>query len=393
MMKKASHIVFLVILAAVFVAVPILTVLGRGQISYYEQRRLAVFPVLTREGVMDGSYFSALDSFLSDHFAGRDRLLKTDTALRLRMGKPVVNDLVVNSDALLNFQGYLHWDTDYLKASAEHRAAQYRELQEYVDSLGGSFCFLALPYQATYFAEDYPVYMDDRLWNTDALRGHLREAMNAAGVPYLDMYEEYRKQDFPREYYFETDHHFSLWGGFAAYQSLCGLLGEITAWDFAENVSAEDFDFVTVDKPFLGSSNRKLYGLWNTSDKAELAYVKDDIPFARWDNGAAREASVYTLPADTEEYATYGVYMGGDIAETIIRTDRPDRPNILIYGDSYTNVLECLLWTQANELRSLDYRYYSGPRLRDYIAAFQPDIVICVRDETVFYSETENGVT
>ena len=207
MVKKASNLVFLLLLAAVFVSVPILTVLGHGKISYYEQRMLAPFPALSWESVMDGSYFSALEAFLSDHFGGRDQLLKADTALRMKLGKPVVNDLVVNTDPLLNYHGYLHWGTDYMAASAAVRAEAYQSLQEYAASFGGTFCFLALPYQATYFAGDYPSYLDDRLWNTNAMRDCLREAMTAAGVPYIDMYEEYRREDFPREYYFESDHH------------------------------------------------------------------------------------------------------------------------------------------------------------------------------------------
>ena len=75
-MKKASQLVFLVILALVFVTVPVLTVLGHGRISYYEQRVLAPLPELTRESVLDGSFFTGLDSFLSDHFGGRDSLLR-----------------------------------------------------------------------------------------------------------------------------------------------------------------------------------------------------------------------------------------------------------------------------------------------------------------------------
>ena len=85
--------------------------------------------------------------------------------------------------------------------------------------------------------------------------------------------------------------------------------------------------------------------------------------------------------------------MGGDIGESVITTNRPKLPNILIYGDSFTNPLETLLWTQANELRSIDFRYYTQCTLKDYIAEHKPDIVICVRDETVFLSEAGNGIT
>lgn len=134
-------------------------------------------------------------------------------------------------------------------------------------------------------------------------------------------------------------------------------------------------------------------GLWNTSDAIQLAYPKDNILFVRTNNGIQVDSTVYTLPENEDELVTYSVYMGGDIGESVITTNRPKLPNILIYGDSFTNPLETLLWTQANELRSIDFRYYTQCTLKDYIAEHKPDIVICVRDETTFLSEAGNGIT
>ena len=51
------------------------------------------------------------------------------------------------------------------------------------------------------------------------------------------------------------------------------------------------------------------------------------------------------------------------------------------------------LYTVANELQSIDFRYYTQCTLKDYIAEHKPDIVICVRDETTFLSEAGNGIT
>ena len=393
MMKKASQILFFIILAVVFVSVPVATVVGRSSVSFYEQRTLAHLPALTRASLADGSFFADAETFLSDHFGGRDRLIKADIRLRLMLDKPVVNGLVVNSRSLVTDHGFVRWDNGYLDASAAARAEQYRELQEVVEANGGYFCFLTVPYHSTYFASDYPAYMDDRLWHTDRLRGCFQTAMEAVGVPYLDMYTAYKAQGLPREFYYETDHHYSLRGGFAAYEALTAKLRAETDWAFSDNTAADDFDFVTLPNPFLGSANRKLYGLWETSDRAEIARPKADIPFTRTDNGVPSEARVYDVPENETALVTYSLYMGGDIGETVIRTDRPDRPNILIYGDSFSNALESLLWTQANELCSLDLRHYSAMTLREYIAEYKPDIVICVRDETVLYSETGNGRT
>jgi len=40
---------------------------------------------------------------------------------------------------------------------------------------------------------------------------------------------------------------------------------------------------------------------------------------------------------------------------------------------------------------SLDFRYYTAQTLGEYIDKHKPDVVICVRDETVYLSTDGNG--
>ena len=113
------------------------------------------------------------------------------------------------------------------------------------------------------------------------------------------------------------------------------------------------------------------------------------MPFTRTDNGAAVPATLYTLPEEGS-VVDYNIYMGGDIAETVLQTDRPELPDLLIFGDSFTNPLETLLYTGFNETRCLDLRYYQGSLL-DYVRTYQPDVVLCVRDDTAYLSPEGNG--
>ena len=67
------------------------------------------------------------------------------------------------------------------------------------------------------------------------------------------------------------------------------------------------------------------------------------------------------------------------------------RPNVLIYGDSFTNALETLLYASFNEMRALDLRHYTGMKLSEYIEKYRPDVVICVRDDSSFLMTGGNG--
>ena len=116
-----------------------------------------------------------------------------------------------------------------------------------------------------------------------------------------------------------------------------------------------------------------------------------DVPFTRTDSGEPSDPEVYALPVSDDEVLTYNLYMGGDKANTVIDTQREELPNILIYGDSFTNALECIAYLSFNEMHSLDLRHYQEMSLEDYIRAFQPDVVICIRDYEVLLYPSENG--
>ena len=149
--------------------------------------------------------------------------------------------------------------------------------------------------------------------------------------------------------------------------------------------------FDTLGGEMVSNAAQNGFGAANKLNNLLTASFAEDLPFTRFDNGAAAEATVYALPGSDAEPLTYGLYMGGDIAETVIRTDRPELPNALIFGDSFTNPVECLAYYSFNELRSVDLRHYTVQSLSDYIAAYQPDVVLCVRDYQSLLLREFNG--
>lgn len=391
-MKRVSNIAFLCAALLLIVLIPVASLVGpRAQASYYEQRTLARFPSPSLETICNGAFFADLETYAADHIAGRDYLLKTDTAINMLLRRPNVNGLLVNTDVLLNTHGFSRWNLDYIADDAAAAAADYAALQREIHAYGGYFCYLGVPLQSTYFASSYPSYMDNRLWHTETIREAFSEAMASEGVPFIDMHAQYEQMGFPREFYYETDHHFSLKGAFAVYQVLMQHLQEEKQ---IQNAYLDEDDFVweTLPNPFLGSANRKLYGLWQSEDLVEIAYPKKEIEFIRTDLGQ-QSAEIFSLPENAQSTVTYSVYMGGDIGETIIQTNRSDLPNVLIYGDSFTNAIETVLWTGFNETRCLDFRYYTEMSLVEYLKEFQPDIVVCVRDEMNYLSLSGNGRT
>ncbi len=100
-----------------------------------------------------------------------------------------------------------------------------------------------------------------------------------------------------------------------------------------------------IERPFLGSRSRKLLGEYPTDDKLYRFTLGTPVPFTREDNGKPVASTVVNENFNN----VYDYYMGGDIGETIIKTNRPGLPRVLVVGDSFTNPLEGILYTSCDE--------------------------------------------
>jgi len=376
-----------------FIAAVLAITLNKGDVasSFFENRTLEKMPFFSADRFFSGEYFEDWENWFTDHAAGRETILKADTRLQLDLfHKPVVNNVVVQDNVLLGFNRYGKWDTSYLETDSAKMARKFRDFADYVAEMGGIFYYVGLPDQYSYFNHLYPDYMENREWVLEPLHAFFSQAMNEYGVSYIDMRSEYEALGRPKEFYSLTDHHYTFHGALAAYQVLLRRINEDTGMGL-KILTTDDMQIKQLPNPYLGSRNRKLHGLRYMGEHAAYAVLNDPIPYSRWDNGRRTDAPVFRLPAGDAVITDYGFYMGQDYAETIIRTYREGLPNALIFGESFTNAMETLLYTAFNETRSLDMRHYDKKTLRQYVAEYRPDIVICIRDDTAFLTETGNG--
>ena len=385
-MKRAANLCFLLLFLVGLAAVPLGTLLApKSSTSFWENRSLTSLPQLSTEGILDGSFFTDTESCFSDHIVWRDGFMALNTWADLNLlGRPVVSDQVVTDEVILNFHGYGQWDISYQQQQAQEMGDALAALSELVKGYGGYFCYLGVPQQFSYYSDRYPDYMDNRQWSIAPARQAFAQALEERGIPYVDMLAVYDAQGRPETYYSTVDHHYTFAGALEAYEALLTCINEDTGLGLDILREGEGLEVTTLDNHYLGSKTRKLYDLWPSEEKAQVGYPSPAIPFTRTDNGTEVEATVYDLPESPEEDVLYTLYMGGDVAETIIRTDRPDLPSALIFGESYTNALETVLWTAFDETRSLDLRYYTGSSLEEYLETWQPDVVICLRDDSSY---------
>ena len=366
--------------------------LPKNRYSYYENRNLSAFPEITAETVLSGQVFGDLETLFCDYAAGRTTALKAVTWCDLNVfHRPVVNDIVVTDDALLE-QLYTMPDTaDDIARKAADVAADNAALRDQIEAYGGHYCYIAVPCQYAYYEDEYPSYLENRSAYTAAELAALNSAMDAQGITHVDMGPIFDSLGHLPAFSSKVDNHYGLRGAYETYRAAVQALNDAYGLALSFPEEGADVTFSALPNPYMGSRTRKLMGLRGNDEKLLTAAFREDIPFTRFDNGGEVAATVYALPATDTEPLTYGLYMGGDIAETVLRTDRPELPSVLIFGDSFTNPVESLAYYSFDEMRSVDLRHYKTQSISDYIAAYQPDVVICIRDYEALLSRSDNG--
>lgn len=180
----------------------------------------------------------------------------------------------------------------------------------------------------------------------------------------------------------QVDHHYTYAGG----QSVYGMILE-RLQEMGVPVEAAELETTTLKNAYLGSRSARLCELWESGERLTYGYPTKQIAFTRydWGNENPGAETVLTLPEEGAP-VSYTMYMGGDVSETILETHREELPDCLIFGDSFTNLQETLLYASFDEMRSLDMRHFTESSLWEYVEEYQPPVVLCIYDQGI-YSE------
>lgn len=390
-MKRLSQIIFIIMFLSIIFSMPILTKLQKNEtISQFENRKLMAVPTISKETLLNGDYFNNWETYLDDHIYLRNLWIKSYTYMNMHiLDKAKINNIVIGKDGfLLPFYSYnTKYDADIHKANIEAMATQMEALQQHIQKNGGSFYFVGIPEQSSFNKDKYPDYFYSNKEKVENAERFMFSSLDNHGIAYINMNKVYR-ENMQKDYYSKTDHHYNFEGAYTAYQEILKRLLE--DGKLQGDLPKDEFEIKTLPNPFAGSRNRQIYNLYPTDEKVKIAIPRKVISYEKLTNGTS-DPKFYFYNTNGQAPVNYGVYMGGDWAETVIKTNNKDLPNLLVFGDSFTNALEPLLYGHFNETRILDLRHYRDMSLYQYIDKYKPDIVIMVRDDLSYASMKGNG--
>lgn len=335
--------------------------------SMLERRPLEKRPGFTRAALADGSYFRSWETYLSDQVPWREQWVLYHSLFRVRLlGRQLINRMYLGSD------GYLlvtpppppGSDMDDRIASA---IARLGTLNRHVETYGGRFVYLHVPHKQMIHREHYPWYVQ---WPAeyDQVDADIIGGLSAAGVSAIDLRSEFLSDASSEELFYRTDHHWTFEGSYKGYSRLIEHFG-------LSPYPLDDLIVTTLPNPYEGSLNRRIGMALESSDRLTFATPKVPVEYTMTVTGGEPEPFI-ALPKDPDEPIDYDVFMGGDHAEILIDTHRPELPDALLVGPSFTNSIEPLLYLHFDQLRILDLRAYHEMSLYDYVDKHQPDCVM-----------------
>lgn len=253
-LKKAYVLLLVTVCALPLVLTPLF-----GESESAEKRDLSEFPSLIKDGKLNLSFTSELDTWITEHFCFRSELITANNALKATVFSTSDEDkVIVGKNDWLYFA---ETTDDYLglnrlsDADIGHIVTIAELMDEYVTGKGGRFVFAVAPNKNTLYPENMPAYYRRTKEPTNLER--LTEALS--GRPYFaDLLGALQGAEEPT--YHARDSHWNNLGAVRGFNAILDAAGK--AHETYENVPyhwerAWDGDLDAMIFPSLGYKDQQ----------------------------------------------------------------------------------------------------------------------------------------
>lgn len=332
-----------VVFAVILVALPLITAFSKKEkVSEWENRDLATFPSFSSEAILDKSFMQGFDSYISDHFIGRNFWVKLKSNLELLTLKKE------NNSILLTTKGTLVEDLG--KPNERYLNQNIDGILRFAENNPDTKIYTAVAPTSCDLYSDFLPYgkkTESQKKQIDLFYSQLGKS--AYGI---DIYSSlYSKKD--QYIYYGTDHHWTSLGAYYAYHQIATALDfkpyEKTMFDI-EHASNEFYGTYssksnisvkpdTIDIFSLAASDLSVTDVYINNGKETKKY--DDIYFREWLNKKDK----------------YSVFLGQVQPEVTIKTNVQNNKKLLIFKDSFAHSLVPFLALHYSEIKLIDLRY------------------------------------
>ena len=349
-MKKRS-LILICAAAAFLLFISIGTIITPDvEFSPDENRYLTQKPEISAKSILDGSFESRSEEYLSDQIIGRKKWVEMKSMTEASMGISDINGVYLCTKGRVVEKVTVR---DFDSKNYEKNLRRAAELSQICRQEGIETDVMLIPTAAYVYENELPHY---------ALTFDEDEAFDMArkilGDDLIDLRDRFKEEKQNENLFFKTDHH---WTGRGARTGAAEFLAHKGSSEGAEKVLSCGME--TLSRDFKGTLYSKVLlktlgtDIIETSADARKADVKVRIEGKEYD-------SLY-FDRYLKEKDKYAVYFGGNYAEVNIKTGASageplSGEKLLIVKDSFANSMVPFLLDDFTEITMVDTRFYRG---------------------------------
>ncbi len=362
--KMTPEKVMIALFAVVLMGMPIVTVaLPKQERSENENRTLADFPTLVNQSKMDKaedfgdvidaikwdyitvrdkpSFMDDVETYYSDHLAGRESWVMTKNRLETLIGKQEINGIYTVDDQMI--QVFKEYDPENV---ADNMAA----MNAFVANNPDIECSLMLSptSQEMNFSKmpSYGGYISQKTFIDDCYKQTSERLSTIDCLSFLSSH----KDDY---LFYRTDHHWTSLGAYYAYCAAAKTLG-YTAYNLS------DFNIESASSEFRGTLYSKTLDNGITPDIIDYYHLKNGAPEIKMTVFDGMKETVYDS-LYVREYLDvkdkYSSFTGTNAPLITIETNVDNGKNLLLIKDSYAHSLVPFLVNHYSKITMVDMRY------------------------------------
>lgn len=311
----------------------------KGKESFHENRELAQRPGFSPEELYDGSFAKQLNTFITDHFAGRSYWISAKSRLESQLSESIINGVYIADGRLL--------DAEISKRPSFEKSIS--EINRYMESSSGAVYFVAVPTSSGIYDEYLPEYLLSSPENLQI--SHLYESLDS-NIRKIDAYNILKmlKDNY---IYYRNDTKWTSYGAYCVYRTVIQKLGFLpTAYDkYTIDHVISDFRGNLYNRTLYKDTNPDIIDIYSYPSGAEV------ISSTSYDNeGRAREKLLYDKSMLKSNYK-YRVYLGEEVPLIKIKTSVNNERKLLVIKDSYADCFIPFLTQHYSEIAVFSPEY------------------------------------
>lgn len=349
MLDKTKNIIISIGFVVILIAIFVLNILVEDtEISLTERRKMAQFPQITLEKVLNGDTAKELEKYAVEQFIGRDvfRSIKSFFVLDVYRQKDN-NNLFIKDEAIYKMEYPLN------ERSVEKTAKKIAEIKD--KYLQGMKVYYSIVPEKNYYLQDDHLKMDYE---------EMQKIMNKnlRDMKYINIFPELTIDD-----YYKTDIHWKQ-------ENLLKVVDKIK-----KEMNLTDRSKVEYQEKEIGDFYGTYYGQIGRSIKPDkIKYLTNDNieNCTTYNYETGENGKVYDLEKYRNSSDKYDIFLSGPTP--LITIDNPNASTnreLLLFRDSFGSSLAPLLIENYKKITLIDIRYIHSSLLEQYVDFKNQDVL------------------